>query len=64
MLKDGTIKDFEIELNKRNMTPRDPLWTRLVADFLSQSQYQLPNKYERAGARAGLRANFPWWPGK
>jgi len=34
MEKDGRIKDFEIELNKKGLTPRDPLWQRAVVDFL------------------------------
>lgn len=34
MQKDGTLKDFEILLNKSNVTKSDPLWMRLILDFL------------------------------
>lgn len=35
MIKDGRIKDFEIMLNQANVSKSDPLWARMVADFLS-----------------------------
>ena len=35
MQKDGRIKDFEIMLNKANVSKSDPLWSRIIADFIS-----------------------------
>lgn len=35
MQKDGTLKDFEIKLNESNITKSDPMWQRMIADFLS-----------------------------
>lgn len=35
MQRDGRLKDFEIRLNDSNISKSDPLWQRMVADFLS-----------------------------
>lgn len=34
MQQDGRLKAFEEKLNKSNMSKSDPLWTRIIADFL------------------------------
>lgn len=35
MIKDGRLKDFEIKLNASNVSKNDPLYQRIIADFLS-----------------------------
>jgi len=35
MQKDGSLKDFELYLNQSNVTKSDPLWMRLILDFLT-----------------------------
>lgn len=36
MQKDGTIKDFEIQLNKAGISKHDPVWLRMIFDFLDK----------------------------
>jgi hypothetical protein len=38
MQKDGRLKDFEIMLNKANVSKSDPLWQRIIADFFSSGR--------------------------
>jgi hypothetical protein len=35
MLKDGTLKDMDIELRKAGINPNDPMWARVVGRFLT-----------------------------
>lgn len=35
MRKDGRLRDFEIKLSESNVTKSDPLWMRMILDFLS-----------------------------
>lgn len=35
MLKDGRLRDFEIKLSESNVTKSDPLWMRMILDFLT-----------------------------
>lgn len=35
MIKDGTLKDLEIELRRKGINPNDPMWTRVIGRLLS-----------------------------
>lgn len=38
MVKDGTLKDWEIELSKKGIRPSDPLWQRKVTEMLNEAK--------------------------
>lgn len=63
MQKDGRIKDFEIELNRSNVSKSDPLYVRWLADFLSGDS-KILKPLEKVGPVNENPGWYRWFGGK
>lgn len=58
MKKDGSLKDFEIKLRKDNISFHDPLWTRMVAKFFSDTTPETFSDYWKDFLRSGQENSY------
>lgn len=58
--KDTELKQLDINLKEKGVQPGDPLWARLLAQFLSKF-ISLPEQHEK-GKKGGTDALGKWFP--